>query len=272
MRTSPRSFTIHYERESNAVPNVSPNFSQPSTEIRSKILKLPISDDKLTGIGIEECNDKIVGLDPNNIRIVSTDDPRFGNGEKGRIKTDPPTMREPVYTMLCSALKNLPDDFGIAVYEGYRTQDKQCEYFNNKFNEIKNQKPHLTAQEVEAETSKWVANPNGKLVQPHSTGAAVDVQLFRIENPESPDDQKQFSFVDVGKFGAIFGENPHPETLSEKDLNEEQWSNRQTLLTAMVEAGFVNYGMEHWHYSYGDQAACFVNGEETARYGSLWNA
>jgi D-alanyl-D-alanine dipeptidase len=45
--------------------------------------------------------------------------------------------------------------------------------------------------------------------------------------------------------------------------------NRRMLLSVMEGAGFVNYGHEWWHFSYGDRYWAYVRHERAAIYGSL---
>jgi D-alanyl-D-alanine dipeptidase len=46
-----------------------------------------------------------------------------------------------------------------------------------------------------------------------------------------------------------FGKKCHTET----DLiNDKQRENRKLLFDAMTKAGFINYPLEWWHYSFGD--------------------
>jgi len=51
-------------------------------------------------------------------------------------------------------------------------------------------------------------------------------------------------------------------------LDAEHRSNRGLLVDAMQASGFVNYGHEWWHYSYGDRYWAFAT-NSTAIYGGL---
>jgi len=240
-------------------------------EAKKNILTLPISDPSIATKPIVEDKkhlDPLVAIKADHLRIVSTADLRFG---ERRIESPQaiPQMREAIYHRLEKALNFLPHNMGIAVYEGYRAPSIQRQYFQAKLQElkakaIKRGDDNPSETDLIEEASKWVANPDGALVPPHSTGAAIDVQLYQFDASG-----QHFQFVDVGKFGTIFGENPHPETLSTVGLSKEQSDNRKLLLNAMVEVGFVNYGNEHWHFSWGDQAAATVLGEPAARYGAI---
>ena len=45
--------------------------------------------------------------------------------------------------------------------------------------------------------------------------------------------------------------------------------NRALLIELMSAAGFVNYGTEWWHWSYGDRYWAYNRGEPAARYASV---
>jgi len=243
-----------------------PGFTQ--IDFTKNILFLDISDPMIAEkqIAKPQKEDPIIKIEPTNIRLVATSDTRFGNqGISGTL--NPPQMREPVYRRLLTALEHLPDYVGIAVFEGYRPLNVQRQYFQNKLAELSSKSSvsdEVSKDSLISSASKWVANPDGKLVPPHSTGAAVDVRLYQINQKDS-----SFEFLNSGSFGTIFGSNPHPETFSNTELSENQIENRMLLLTAMTKAGFVNYSKEYWHYSWGDQTAAHVLGESKAQYGAV---
>jgi zinc D-Ala-D-Ala dipeptidase len=72
----------------------------------------------------------------------------------------------------------------------------------------------------------------------------------------------------MGKFDVIFGPSNQQETFSE-NTTDIQRKNRLILLKAATQVGFVNYGFEWWHYSYGDKMWAFVKGKKEAIYGSV---
>ena len=234
--------------------------------IQERILSGPLTQEDVASKPVNNEEDTpLCSLDSNNCKIVSTGDSRFG-GSKIESPVPITRMRQPLYDGLLLAVENLPDKCGIAVYEGHRPLSVQRQYFDEKVNELKEKNPNLTDAEAKTEASIFVSNPDGQLVPPHSTGGAIDILLFNYRNGE-PDDT--FTFLDTGKFGAIFGPNPHPETLSTKDLSKIQLSNRHTMLKAMLDAGFYNYGKEFWHYAMGDQMSAYLSGEPSAKFGAI---
>lgn len=49
-------------------------------------------------------------------------------------------------------------------------------------------------------------------------------------------------------------------------LTKEQKDNRKVLCKAMQRAGFVNYPLEWWHFSYGDKMWAAYSGKRYAIY------
>ena len=52
-------------------------------------------------------------------------------------------------------------------------------------------------------------------------------------------------------------------------MSEEGMRNRKLLLSAVKTVGFVNYGYEWWHYSYGDRYWSFMEGQSPVVYGPV---
>lgn len=181
-------------------------------------------------------------------------------------------MRETIYNTLVEMLDDLdyfskhfgyePGQISIKVFEGLRNLKTQEMLFNNKKAEIMAANSDMTDEQAETETSKWVS-PVKNNVPVHSTGAAVDIRLWN---------EKTQDFLDLGKFGVIWGANPSSPTYSE-DITDIQKRNRLYFLMAATQAGFTNYVYEYWHVSWGDRYATYwqESNEQTrhAIYGPL---
>lgn len=173
-------------------------------------------------------------------------------------------MRSEVYKKLEEMivfLDELAPEFGYApgyitikVFEGLRDLKTQETLFTNKFNEIKTQNPLMTDDQAEAETSKWIS-PYKNNVPVHSTGAAVDIRLWNTQTND---------FLDLGKFGTIWGTNLSAPTFSE-NISDAQKLNRLYLLMAANKAGLVDYVYEFWHYSCGDRYAAYWQEKDAAK-------
>ena len=235
-----------------------------SKYILCKILSSPIVSPEVKKIRIEECCDPLIDLNHiGNKRIVPLTyfDARYDAGHH-----DCGKVRKGLYDQLLLLLKYLPENIGLAVFEGYRPLWKQKEYFVKKFKELaeaNNGKSfdHDFLESVYVETCKLIS-PFIDNIPVHCTGAAIDFMLFEFKENDS------MELLDLGKFGVIFGPNDQAQTLSD-NVSLEQRINREMLLNAAAKAGLVNYGYEWWHYSYGDRAWAYVENEEKAIYGMV---
>lgn len=223
-------------------------------EISSKILYYPISHSSVTMMQIKESDEELVNLlDINNPRLIplSSFDKKYKNTYEGWSK-----VRVGLYQKLLKMLDLLPDNIGIAYFEGFRTLSKQKEYFDKKFLEIS--QVISNKDQAYLETTKHVS-PFIDNIPTHATGAAIDMTLFYVNNVNK-------SLLDMGKFDVIFGHNDQQETFS-TNTTDLQKANRFLLINAAIKAGLANYGFEWWHYSYGDKMHAFVYKKPYAIYG-----
>lgn len=224
--------------------------------IADNILYDAIACDAVKNIPIKDFNEPLIDLlIVNNSRLkpLATFSPKYQNTYDGYSK-----VREGVYNILVKMLEILPSNIGIAYFEGFRPLSKQKEYFDDKLKEILEIVPDKELAYTEA--SKHIA-PFINNVPPHSTGGAIDITLFAIKDGHE-------DLMDMGKFDVIFGPNDQQETFS-TNTTDVQKENRLLLLEATIKAGFVNYGFEWWHYSYGDNEWAFVKKKKWAIYGSV---
>ncbi len=232
-------------------------YALPANDSSYKILSMPIVAPCITQIKIEECGEQLVDLIAiRNQRIVPliNFDARYNAGH-----SDFGKVRKGLYERLLRLLSYLPDNVGLAVFEGYRPLWKQKEYFEKKFKELVQQSADKNLDAIYNETCKFVS-PYIDNIPVHCTGAAIDFMLFYINQDGST------ALLDLGKFGVIFGPNDQTQTLA-ANITDEQRKNRLMLLEAAAKAGLVNYGYEWWHFSYGDRAWAYVEKQEKAMYG-----
>ena len=85
--------------------------------------------------------------------------------------------------------------------------------------------------------NRYTSPPGGSS---HQYGGAVDVTLI----------DAQGNRLDMGTALTDYGKKVHTENSL---ITEGQRQNRKLLYKAMTDAGFVNYPLEWWHYSYGDR-------------------
>lgn len=201
----------------------------------------------------------IEAVDEELVDLLQVNDPRikalssiseYKNTYEGYSK-----VRLGVFHKLMEMLKVLPQDVGIAYFEGLRPLWKQKEYFDKKLKEIlvEIKDKEMAYQETTKHVSPFIDN-----IPTHGTGAAIDITLFKF-------DETKCELMNMGMFDTIHGHNPQQETFS-ANTTQEQRENRLILLEAATKAGMLNYGFEWWHYSYGDKAWAYVEKKQSAIY------
>jgi D-alanyl-D-alanine dipeptidase len=244
--------------------------------IRKGVLMRPIMDAEVFQIPIQECSEELVDLSKidhgeNAQRFSALSD--FGNSYESVSYDGNSKVRQSVYQCLLNMLKILPKDIGIAYFEGFRPLEIQKRYFDKKFIEIlKSETESIRFDEITDAQMDTAYHETSKHVSPfidntptHSTGAAIDIHLYKID-PHS----NEKTLLDLGKFDVIFGPNNEQETFC-SSITKQQKKNRLMLLDAAIKSELVNYGYEWWHFSFGDKLWAYVKGEACARYGCADN-
>jgi D-alanyl-D-alanine dipeptidase len=150
-------------------------------------------------------------------------------------------VRREVARRLVQAQTTLPKGVFLEIKECYRPLWVQRKFWVSYSNFLKGKYPEMSLEQINDEAAKYIAPLH---VAPHSTGGAVDLVLV--------DDQGQP--LDMGtSFNASPAKTENRTFTNSKDISMKAQRNRQMLVQAMTEAGFVNYPTEWWHWSYGDQ-------------------
>lgn len=228
------------------------------TVVSTNVLYLPIASEIIKKIPIKGIDEELIDLQTLNnprLRPLAKFDSKYKNTYNEYSK-----IRLGVYKKLLIMLDKLPANIGIAYFEGLRPLYKQKEYFDKKFKETLVSIPDK--DEAYFETCKSIS-PFIDNVPTHCTGAAIDMTLFQTVNGKA-------RLINMGKFDTIFGPNNQQETFSE-NTTVDQRNNRLMLLSVATQAGFVNYGFEWWHYSYGDRPWAYVKNQKEALYGLAVN-
>jgi D-alanyl-D-alanine dipeptidase len=182
--------------------------------------------------------------------------------ERPETEPDYGWVRRTVYEKLLRVQESLPAGLRLRLYEGLRSLEIQRWLFDEEKFRVRRLHPRLDAREVHERARllvspvvHWDGTPN---LPPHSTGAAVDVELVDANG----------AVIDFGmevkdwiRFEAEYCETRH------RGVSPEAQANRLLLAGAMEAQGFVNYTREWWHYSYGDRYWAFMRGEPHAIYG-----
>src|SRR3990167_5705649 len=100
---------------------------------------------------------------------------------------------------------------------------------------------------------KYTSPPGGSS---HQCGAAIDVTII--------DDKG--NRLDMGTALTDFGKKVHTHSSL---ITDRQKENGKILYEAMTEAGFANYPLEWWHYSYGDRMWAAYTRRNECFYGAI---
>lgn len=159
-------------------------------------------------------------------------------------------LRPIIIEKLDIAASLLPKGYKFKIFETYRSVEKQKFFWEMELIKLKQQHPNWPQKKLEEKANEGIANPY-KIGSGHQTGAALDLTICK--------DGKE---LDMGT-SYLDTNNSKTPTLS-KGLSEQQIKNRSLLYFLMSVAGLVNYPLEWWHYSYGEQEwAVITNHKKT---------
>jgi zinc D-Ala-D-Ala dipeptidase len=161
--------------------------------------------------------------------------------------------RKAVAKRIEQALEILMPDYGLLIFDAYRSKVAQRALFKHMANEISEKNPSWVEEKIFNETCKYMVHPDDKSrfpIAPHNSGGAIDLALHK--------DGKLL------KFGSNF-DDPLKESStrffeadynSQSQFSPEEWNRfrilRRILFHTMASLGFTNYQDEWWHYDLGD--------------------
>lgn len=210
---------------------------------------LLISDPKIWAMPVKDCHEPLVDIKEFDFKIS----PNRASFYPGFTK-----VRQSVANKLVEAAKNLPRGISFLFSEGHRPISLQKIMFAEYYALLASTNPLWDEPKLRRETSKFVAPAED--VPPHSTGGAIDITLVDASGKE----------IDMG---SILDETPNKNenrnfTFAE-NIPDVAKKNRKILHDALSGVGFVNYGAEWWHWSYGDKYWAYHAGRPAAIYGSV---
>lgn len=190
-----------------------------------EIIKIPIKDNKegLVNAG-DYCKGISINLDPQSKKLQKLDNNIC-------------YIREGVAKKLFKAQSFLPKKYKLMIWDGYRSSEVQKKMFLELCNKIKKKNPEWTKEKIKKKASEFVADP--EVFSPHLTGGAVDITIVDLQGKQ----------LDMGTKIDSFSEKSH---IDSKKISKKAKYNRNLLLSVMSKAGFVNYPLEWWHWSFGD--------------------
>jgi D-alanyl-D-alanine dipeptidase len=180
-------------------------------------------------------SEPLVSLDAPITNVALYDGNRLPRGRY------PSLLREQAALRLQQAAALLPDGFGLAVLDGWRSrafQQQLVDYYGS------------AATEAGFVSSTAIA----AFTPPHVTGGAVDITLDAGAGPLALGTDFD-SFEPAAGVAALEGLDGPDAVL------------RRVLYWSLVSAGFAPYAQEWWHYSYGDQNWAIFTSQPQARYG-----
>lgn len=139
-----------------------------------------------------------------------------------------PMARIEVVRRLSLAQKNLPENFGLVLLDGYRTIELQRALYDMNY---------LNASDL---AEGFVNRPNDSIETPppHTTGGAVDVSLTYKGIPLA--------------LGTHYDEfNEKTLAMAKNNISHMDYMLRKLLIHAMYDADFVVIPEEWWHFEYG---------------------
>jgi zinc D-Ala-D-Ala dipeptidase len=216
-------------------------------------IRLEPSGKSYIEIPFEESKEEMVDLlEVNNPRVIhlSQLDPQFKNTSRDYSK-----VRKSVYLAMLRMLESLPEEMGIAFYQGYRSLEDQQTLFDKVFAEIHSTEKDAT--KAYQETCRRIA-PTINHVPAQSTGAVIEMTLFR----------KNEGKLELLDMGSLDRASPQSETFANR-TSQEQRANRLLLFKSAAEAGMTNYGMTWWHFSLGDKMWAYVYDKPAYIFGPM---
>ena len=154
-------------------------------------------------------------------------------------------LRASVIERLEAVEATLPDGYGLAVYDGWRSPLTVRALYDHYYGPGSALEPG------------FLADPDDtRVVPPHRTGGAVDLTLAWSGTPLS--------------LGTAFDDfTPRAHLRSLEDEPGPARDLRRLLHHAMASVGFAPFAQEWWHYSWGDQAWAAATGAPRAVYGAV---
>ncbi|ELS32167.1 MULTISPECIES: M15 family metallopeptidase [Pseudanabaena] len=227
-------------------------------------------------IPISECGEQLVAITSDICRIAPHPYMALGAPYGDR---SPFFIRQGILEKLQKSqayLQTLRPNWQIAVFDAYRPIPVQQFMVDYSFTQLAESKglsiENLTKEQKESlmmEVIKFWAIPSDdpKTPPPHSTGAAIDVTLYRA--PSQGEDSIQE--INMGSPIDEISDRSLPDYFADSlDIKEREFHrDRQLLNQVMTHSGFQRHPNEWWHFSYGDQLWAWISNENSAMYGGV---
>ena len=162
-------------------------------------------------------------------------------------------VRKGVAERLNIAQSLLSNKCKLMLDNAYRSPTMQQISYDNVLERLKKECPNWNDEQYEVEMSNRVSKVE---FASHCTGGAVDLTIVDNNGAQLAMGTSLDEFTDTTyTFSNLVSANAK--------------ANRAILVDVMVEAGFVNFPAEWWHWSYGDREWACYQANKTAIYGPI---
>ena len=160
-----------------------------------------------------------------------------------------------VLEQLQKVANHLLPNYGLMIFDAFRTIETQTSLFNLIYDDVKKQHPTWNHEQLMTEAKRYAAHPNEPsrfAIPPHNSGGAIDLAIYEIQSGKMCNFGTAFD--EVSEISSThFFEAPFN---AEHGFTQKEWQeiqrNRRVLFNLMKKVGFVNYAEEWWHYDLGD--------------------
>ena len=202
----------------------------------------------LCDVPIREVGEPLVEFLPLSSRLF-LDRPRFDYKREA-------LLRRGVAERLAQAAERLPEGYAFGIVEGWRPPFIQERMFRATWRMLAERYPHLDESALRPLAERYTAPMEASVPPPHTTGAALDLALYREGAPV--DLHSPFEWRD-----------PEGFAFDAPGLSETSRRERDVIATAFDGTGITNYPSEFWHWSYGDQGWAYRGGHPSALYAAV---
>ncbi len=161
--------------------------------------------------------------------------------DRNRIKVEKTAFaRKTVAKRLNRAISLLPLGLTFILVDAWRPQHIQEKHIRWYTKFLANKNRSWSKARVATEVKNYVHPSKGAYASGHLTGGALDISLaYKRGGKRLPLKSGKLTFQE----NALSHQSKLPGRIRK---------NREVMFTALLNAGFVNYHKEYWHWSYGD--------------------
>ena len=163
--------------------------------------------------------------------------------------------RQSLAMRLARICEQLAPDYGLWVFDAYRSRATQQAIFDVMYQDVAKQYPEASAAQILDRALQFVSHPTDTsrfAIPLHVSGGAIDVAIFSTATQEPLDFGAAFDECS-NRSAMDYYEAPHDAT---SRYSESEWQairrNRRILFHLFIAQGFFNFSSEWWHFDLGD--------------------